>query len=94
MNKEEKRRIFQRFSREDLISILVNETIKNENYRISIDKLIRRFKKEKKELIKENKELKKQLKDRSDVKWKDKSNYFNNMVYINNYFNVCWTFYI
>lgn len=63
MNKEEKRRIFQRFSREDLISILVNETIKNENYRISIDKLIRRFKKEKKELIKENKELKKQLKE-------------------------------
>lgn len=68
MNKEEKRKIFYRFSREDLISILVNETIKNENYRISIDKLIRRFKKEKKELIKENKELKKQLRDRSDVK--------------------------
>lgn len=63
MNKEEKRRIFERMSREDLITMLVNETIKNYNYRISIDKLIRRFTKEVKELKRENKELKKQLKE-------------------------------
>ena len=75
MDKEEKRRVFERMPRESLVSFLLNETIKNENYRISIDKLIKRFSKEVKELKTENKELKKlnkelkkQLKNRSDVK--------------------------
>lgn len=56
-DRESKKRIFEAMHKEDLITLLINETTKNHNYRSSIDTILRNAKQEKKKYEEEIKEL-------------------------------------
>lgn len=50
MSKDFRRRLFERYTREQLIDMLINEKIKSDNYRASINNLVKQLK-EKDEII-------------------------------------------
>lgn len=58
MSKDFRRRLFEKYTREQLIDMLINEKIKSDNYKTSINNLVKQLK-EKDEIIN---------KARSDVK--------------------------
>lgn len=43
MSKDFRRRLFERYTREQLIDMLINEKIKSDNYRTSINNLVKKL---------------------------------------------------